>query len=332
MTQKRRNRGRFYRLIFCLFLMIPSIVRAVPERPGDADRKRSSSLLNNELTVSELSPSTVAAPLQQDSRLLTGHVSDSKTGEPVIGAAIQAQGRTDGVVTDINGDFTMTVLDNYVLTVSSLGYVSQTVQVGTQTRLTIQLVPDTELLDEVVVTAFGVGQKKESLVGSVQLVRPESLEVPAANLSTAFAGRLAGVVSYQRSGMPGQNGSDFYIRGISTISGVTSPLIILDGVEISNAHGRNQREQLDFTRPECSRLLSAPAFATNAAGRAEALAIIVAGRDRLAKTPRCDMEGFAPCETDCRREERYQRRLEAERNVYKAISEGREVFDKREEK
>lgn len=233
MTQKRRNRGRFYRLIFCLFLMIPSIVRAVPERPGDADRKRSSSLLNNELTVSELSPSTVAAPLQQDSRLLTGHVSDSKTGEPVIGAAIQAQGRTDGVITDINGDFTMTVLDNYVLTVSSLGYVSQTVQVGTQTRLTIQLVPDTELLDEVVVTAFGVGQKKESLVGSVQLVRPESLEVPAANLSTAFAGRLAGVVSYQRSGMPGQNGSDFYIRGISTISGVTSPLIVLDGVEIS---------------------------------------------------------------------------------------------------
>ena len=101
----------------------------------------------------------------------------------------------------------------------------------------------------------------------------------------------------------------------------------LSGTKISCRHSPPQREQLDFTRPECSRLLSAPAFATNAAGRAEALAIIAAGRDRLAKTPRCDMEGFVPCETDCRREERYQRRLEAERNVYKAISEGREVFD-----
>ena len=129
--------------------------------------------------------------------------------------------------------FTINVPSGAVITVTSLGYRSQSLNVGTRDNIRILLEPDSEVLEDVVVTAFGVGQKKESVVGAVQLVRPESLIVPSANLSTAFAGRLAGVVSFQRSGMPGQNGSDFYIRGISTISGVTSPLIILDGVEIS---------------------------------------------------------------------------------------------------
>ena len=101
----------------------------------------------------------------------------------------------------------------------------------------------------------------------------------------------------------------------------------LSGVKIEHSHGARQREQLDFVRPECSRLLSAPAFATNAPGRAEALAIIAKGKARLAETPRCDMEGFVPCPKDQEREARYQRRLAAERNVYKAIDEGREVFD-----
>ncbi|MCQ2153887.1 MAG: TonB-dependent receptor [Bacteroidales bacterium] len=207
---KRRLCSSLYCAIFCLFLMIPASARTMPGSAGSGISLE-----------------------QQKSRQLSGQITDSQTGEPVIGAGIQIKGRTDGEITDIDGNFTISVLDNDILTITSLGYVTQTVKVGTQTSLSILLVPDTELLDEVVVTAFGVGQKKESVVGSVQLVRPESLEVPSANLSSAFAGRLAGVVSYQRSGMPGQNGSDFYIRGISTISGVTSPLIILDGVEIS---------------------------------------------------------------------------------------------------
>lgn len=91
------------------------------------------------------------------------------------------------------------------------------------------------MLDEVVVTAFGAGQKKESIVGSVQTIRPGDLKVPSSNLSTSFAGRLSGVVAYQRSGQPGSNSADFFIRGVSTLSGITSPLIILDGVEVSSA-------------------------------------------------------------------------------------------------
>lgn len=179
------------------------------------------------------SDSTAPQQQQQKTRTLSGTVLDAVTNEPVIGAAVQVRGRQGGEITDLDGMFTINVPSGAVITVTSLGYRSQSLNVGTRDNIRILLEPDSEVLEDVVVTAFGVGQKKESVVGAVQLVRPESLIVPSANLSTAFAGRLAGVVSFQRSGMPGQNGSDFYIRGISTISGVTSPLIILDGVEIS---------------------------------------------------------------------------------------------------
>ena len=84
-------------------------------------------------------------------------------------------------------------------------------------------------------SAFNTGQKKATMTGSIQTLRPSDLKVPATNLSTAFAGRLAGVIAYQRSGEPGSNGADFFIRGISTMSGVNSPLIILDGVEVLKA-------------------------------------------------------------------------------------------------
>ncbi len=87
---------------------------------------------------------------------------------------------------------------------------------------------DAQELDEVVVTAFGTGQKKETVIGSIQSVRPADLKV-LANLSTAFAGRLSGVISYQRSGEPGNNGADFFIRGVATMNSAT-PLIVLDGV------------------------------------------------------------------------------------------------------
>ena len=101
----------------------------------------------------------------------------------------------------------------------------------------------------------------------------------------------------------------------------------LCGVVIGHEHWRNQREQLNFTRPECSRILAGPAAATNAAAYAEALAILEKGRATLAKTPRCDMEGFVPCAVDRAREVRYQRRLAREREIYEAIRENKEIID-----
>ena len=101
-------------------------------------------------------------------------------------------------------------------------------------------------------------------------------------------------------------------------------LIRLTGVKIAHGHGARQREQLNFDRPEMSRIL------VPVRGRPEydkALAILKAGKERLKKTPRADMDGFVPCEADRAREERYQRRLAAERRAYDAIREGRRLYD-----
>lgn len=166
---------------------------------------------------------------------IRGVVTDSKTGEPLIGCAVILKGTKTGVMTDNDGEFVINAKEGDVLEFSLIGYVGKSIEIGKAKIITVTLVEDAEKLEEVVVTAFGTGQKKESVTGAIQSVRPSDLVVPSANLSNSFAGRLAGVVAYQRSGEPGSNGSNFYIRGISTLSGVTNPLIIMDGVEISNA-------------------------------------------------------------------------------------------------
>lgn len=170
----------------------------------------------------------------QQTREVQGTVVDSN-GEPIIGANILLKGKTTGVITDFDGNFTINANADDVLVISYIGYVQQEVKVGSKKLFQIVLKEDTEQLEEVVITAFGTGQKKESIVGSIQTVRPSDLQVPSSNLSNSFAGRMSGVVAYQRSGQPGSNGSDFYIRGISTLSGITSPLIVIDGVEASSA-------------------------------------------------------------------------------------------------
>ena len=171
----------------------------------------------------------------QQARKIKGTIVD-QSGDPIIGANIQVKGKTGvGTITDFDGNFTLDATPNDILIVSFISYQTQEIKVGKQTVLQVVLKEDVETLDEVVVTAFGTGQKKESIVGSIQTVRPTDLQVPSANLSNSFAGRMSGVIAYQRSGQPGSNGSDFYIRGISTLSGMTSPLIILDGVEASSA-------------------------------------------------------------------------------------------------
>lgn len=157
-------------------------------------------------------------------------------GAPVIGASILVKGTNNGVITNIDGLYDIKIAhEDAVLVVSYIGYVTQEVSVKGLKNVNITLKEDAKTLDEVVVTAFGVGQKKESVVGSIAQVKPAELKVPSSNLSNSFAGRLAGVTAFQRSGEPGQSGSNFYIRGISTINAsARSPLIIIDGVEASS--------------------------------------------------------------------------------------------------
>lgn len=170
---------------------------------------------------------------QKKGKTVKGQVLD-KTGETIIGANVVVDGTTNGVMTDIDGRFELSdVPENGKIKVTFVGYKAQVISVKGKKELNIVLEEDTEMLSEVVVVGYG-SQKKESLVGSVQMVKPEQLKVPSSNLSSGFAGRLAGVVAVQRSGEPGADGADFWIRGVSTFSGVTSPLIVIDGVEASS--------------------------------------------------------------------------------------------------
>ena len=171
----------------------------------------------------------------QKKHLLQGLVKDEQ-GNPIIGASVQLKGTGTGVTTDIDGLFQIQVSGkNATIVISYIGYVTQEISVGDRSSITVQLKEDTKSLEEVVVTAFGATQKKETMVGSIQQVRPAELKVPSSSLSTSFAGRMAGVIAIQRSGQPGADGADFWIRGKSTFGDATGVLIVLDGVEISSS-------------------------------------------------------------------------------------------------
>ena len=166
---------------------------------------------------------------------LTGKVIDN-TGDPIPGVNVFIEGTATGGITDINGNYTLpNVKADMVICYSFIGMVTQKIPYSGQKSIDVVLEADSQGLEEVVITAFGTGQKKESVVGSIQSIRPKDLVVPATNLSTAFAGRLSGVIAYQRGGEPGADGANFYIRGISTLSGAKNPLIIIDGVQSTSA-------------------------------------------------------------------------------------------------
>lgn len=140
-----------------------------------------------------LAATTYAA--QQKGHEITGTVTDAKTGEPLIGVTVMVKGTQTGVTTNVDGQFKLSCKEGDVLQVSYIGYETKEVKVGALKMYLIELGESSEMLEEVVVTAFGVGQKKASMVGSVSQVRAEELQVPSSSLSSSFAGRLAGVIA-----------------------------------------------------------------------------------------------------------------------------------------
>ena len=143
-----------------------------------------------------------SAPQQNKKNEIIGVVVDYQTGDPVIGATVQIKGASTGVISDIDGKFKVNASPEDILVISYIGYSTQEMKIGKQKLLNIELKEDSKALDEVVVTAFGVGQKKASMVGSVQQIKPAELKVPSSSLSSSFAGRLAGVISVQSSSEP----------------------------------------------------------------------------------------------------------------------------------
>ncbi|WP_285057031.1 SusC/RagA family TonB-linked outer membrane protein [Pedobacter ginsengisoli] len=167
--------------------------------------------------------------------IIRGRVLD-ETDRPIPGAVIKVKGTKIATSTNTEGEF-MLDLDNagVTLVVSFVGYQLQEVAVSVDKAkelLTIKMVQENNSLDDVVVVAFGK-QKKTEVVGAMTTIKPSELKIPSSNLTTALAGRLSGVIAYQRSGEPGADNADFFIRGVNSFGYKVDPLILVDNLEVS---------------------------------------------------------------------------------------------------
>ncbi|MDR1356082.1 MAG: TonB-dependent receptor [Tannerellaceae bacterium] len=173
-----------------------------------------------------LSRSERAVALQQQVRTVSGTVTD-ESGEPVIGANVVQKGTTNGIITDLDGRFSLSIPGSAVLVISYVGYLTQEIQTSGKTSFDIRLVEDSRSLDEVVVVGYGTVRKSD-LTGAVAKVSTEDLlQLSTTDIGQALAGRVAGVDVISNSGEPGA-GVKIRIRGYGTINN-SDPLYVVDG-------------------------------------------------------------------------------------------------------
>ena len=188
----------------------------------------------NEIILKTNKEENTTAPQQQQKkkRTITGTIITSDTKEPIIGANVWLKNSSTGVITNIDGKYSINVEGiGGVLEFSYIGMKKQEVAIGDQSVIDVVLSPDTEVLDEVVVVGYG-HQKKESVVGAISTIDISKLNVPGSSISSVLAGQLSGVVAMTRSGEPGKgSAADFYIRGVSSFKGSATPLVLVDGIE-----------------------------------------------------------------------------------------------------
>ncbi|MDD3488549.1 MAG: TonB-dependent receptor [Paludibacter sp.] len=164
--------------------------------------------------------------------LVKGQVVD-KEGNPLPGVSVLQLGSTNGTITSIDGKYAISNLnENDSLRFSYVGFNNQVIKVGRQTIINVVLLESASALEEVQVVAFQT-QKKNSVIGSINTVNPTELKIAPTNLTNALAGKIAGVISYQRSGEPGQDNAEFFIRGVTSFGYANSPLILIDGLEVT---------------------------------------------------------------------------------------------------
>jgi len=165
--------------------------------------------------------------------MVNGIVLDNEN-VPVVGAnIIEKNSTTNGTISDFDGKFSISINIGSRLEVSYVGFKTELITIKNDRFLEIKLVENLNTLDEVTIVAYGQ-QKKSSVIAAVTSINPEELRVPTSNLTTSLAGRIAGVIAYQRSGEPGRDNAEFFIRGVSTFGYARSPLILIDGIETTS--------------------------------------------------------------------------------------------------
>ena len=173
---------------------------------------------------------------------MEGLITD-KEGEPVIGASVFLKGTSNGTVSNVDGQFALEVPDNAVLAVSYIGYAPMEVVVKGRSNLKITMREDNaQSLNEVVVVGYGK-QKKASVTAAIASVTTKDLvQTPQANVSNMLVGKMPGLIAVQRSGAPGEDASNLLVRGVSTFTDNSAPLVMIDGVERPNFDGIDPNE------------------------------------------------------------------------------------------
>ena len=175
----------------------------------------------------------VQAVQQNGNHKVTGRVVDS-TGEPLIGATVLVEGTTNGTVTDIDGNYTLNTTANAKLVFSYIGYAAQTIPVGGKGTIDVTLKEEANTMNEVVVTAMGIQRKEESLTYATQRVKAEDLmKVQDPNVANSLEGKVSGLTITPSAGGAGGS-TKIVLRGAKSILGNSSPLIVVDGVPMTN--------------------------------------------------------------------------------------------------
>ncbi len=170
-----------------------------------------------------------ASSVTQQQKTISGVVMDAQFNEPIIGANVVVKGSTTGVITDIDGKFTLEVPSSSIIQISYIGFTTVEIPASKLNNATVNMTEDAGMLEELVVVGYGV-QKKANLTGSVSSVKAEALAArPVSSVSAALAGQMPGVTSIQSSGAPGGQSGSITVRGKNSIN-AASPLVIVDGV------------------------------------------------------------------------------------------------------
>ncbi|NIG54959.1 TonB-dependent receptor [Chitinophaga sp. Cy-1792] len=201
--------------------------------PGDLHNNYSSNLSRERIHVEKL----LSLERLHENELLAdkeikGKVTDS-SGVAIPGVTIVVKNKpSTGTTTDINGRYILMVPENATIVFTMMGFEPKEVHITNQSAVNMVMKPSTNNLNETVIVAYGT-QKRKEVVGSVTTISVSDLKVPSSNLTTALAGRAAGLIAFQRSGEPGADNANFFVRGVTTFGYKQDPLILIDGVELS---------------------------------------------------------------------------------------------------
>ena len=186
---------------------------------------------------------TFKGPLSIFNEVITGKVTDDQ-GAPLVGASVVLEGTTKGVITDLDGKYELSLTSieaKGVLIVSFVGFEKQKIPINARRAINI-ILKEEGALEQVVVVAFAT-QKKATVTGAISSISTKELiQSPVANISNSLVGRMAGLFAVQGSGEPGNDASTLRIRGVGTFSGAADPLIMVDGIEVSNYNNIDPNE------------------------------------------------------------------------------------------